>query len=78
MLYLNDFTYLITDKRTKTWLLSSSPTPLVIILVTYLYFVFVFGPKYMKNRKPFHLKNTLIVYNASQVILSFILVIEVG
>lgn len=31
----------------------------------------------MKDRKPFELKNTLIIYNIVQVILSVILVIEV-
>lgn len=31
----------------------------------------------MKNRKPFELKNTLIVYNFIQVVLSMVLVIEV-
>lgn len=31
----------------------------------------------MKNRKPFELKNTLIVYNAIQVVFSVILVVEV-
>lgn len=32
----------------------------------------------MKNRKPFQLKNTLIIYNVSQVVFSIILVIEVS
>lgn len=31
----------------------------------------------MKNRKPFELKNTLIVYNFVQVVLSVVLVVEV-
>lgn len=32
----------------------------------------------MKNRKPFQLKNTLIVYNIVQIVLSVVLVIEVS
>lgn len=32
----------------------------------------------MKDRKPFELKNTLIIYNIVQVILSVILVVEVS
>lgn len=64
------------DPRTKPWLLASSPGPLFTILVTYLYFCLYAGPRYMKNRKPFELKNTLIVYNAVQVVLSVYLVIE--
>lgn len=67
----------IIDQRTKQWLLSDSPGPLLTILVTYVYFCVYAGPKYMKNRKPFELKNTLIVYNAIQVVLSVILVVEV-
>lgn len=65
------------DPRTKPWLLAGSPGPLFTILVTYLYFCLYAGPRYMKNRKPFELKNTLIIYNAIQVVLSVYLVIEV-
>lgn len=32
----------------------------------------------MKDRKPFELKNTLIIYNIVQVVLSVILVVEVS
>lgn len=69
---------LYIDLRTKPWLLASTPGPLLTILVTYLYFCLYAGPQYMKNRKPFELKNTLIVYNAIQVVLSVVLVFEVG
>ncbi|XP_070491195.1 very long chain fatty acid elongase 7 [Chironomus tepperi] len=64
------------DPRTKTWFLGNTPGPLVSILVTYLYFCLYAGPRYMKNRKPFQLTKTLIVYNAVQVVFSIILVIE--
>lgn len=66
-----------TDQRTKPWLLSGTPGPLFTILGTYLYFCLYAGPKYMKDRKPFELKNTLIIYNIVQVVLSVVLVIEV-
>lgn len=69
---------LYIDLRTKPWLLSDNPGPLVTILVTYLYFCLHAGPKYMKDRKPFDLKNTLIVYNVIQVLLSVYLVFEVS
>lgn len=49
-----------------------------MILVTYLYFCLYAGPRYMKNRKPFELKNTLIAYNLVQVLVSVYLVYEVG
>ncbi|KAL7016251.1 hypothetical protein ACKWTF_009976 [Chironomus riparius] len=64
------------DPRTKTWFLGNTPGPLVSILVTYLYFCLYAGPRYMKNRKPFQLTKTLIVYNAAQVVFSIVLVIE--
>lgn len=67
-----------SDQRTKSWFLSNSPGPLLTIIVTYLYFCLYAGPRYMKNRKPFQLKNTLIVYNVIQVVLSVVLVIEVS
>lgn len=64
------------DERTITWFLSGSFYPLATILVTYLYFCLYAGPRWMKNRKPFELKNTLVVYNAVQVVLSVYLVHE--
>lgn len=68
----------ITDQRTKPWLLSDTPGPLFTILGTYLYFCLYAGPRFMKDRKPFQLKNTLIWYNAIQVLASIVLVWEVG
>lgn len=50
--------------------------PLVTILVSYLYFCLYAGPRFMKDRKPFQLRNTLIVYNAIQVLVSIYLVYE--
>ncbi|XP_063705645.1 very long chain fatty acid elongase 7-like [Culicoides brevitarsis] len=64
------------DPRSVNWFLSGSPVPLATILVSYLYFCLYAGPKWMKNRKPFELKNVLIVYNAIQVVFSAILVYE--
>ena len=64
------------DKRTKSWLLTDTPGPLFTILGTYLYFCLYAGPRFMKDRKPFQLKNVLIWYNAIQVALSVVLVWE--
>lgn len=64
------------DPRTKDWFLSGSILPLFTILVTYLYFCLYAGPRFMKDRKPFELRNTLIVYNAANVLLSVYLVYE--
>lgn len=59
-----------SDERVKDWPLMSSPIPTLAICLTYAFIVKVVGPKLMENRKPFELKNTLIIYNALQVILS--------
>jgi elongation of very long chain fatty acids protein 7 len=66
------------DPRTQTWFLCGSMTPLIIILATYLYFCMSAGPRFMKNRKPFDLKNLIIAYNAIQVVLSCVIVYEVS
>uniref|UniRef100_A0A336MZI3 Elongation of very long chain fatty acids protein n=1 Tax=Culicoides sonorensis TaxID=179676 RepID=A0A336MZI3_CULSO len=58
------------DPRTKDWPLMSSPFPTLAICLTYVYIVKVLGPRLMENRKPFQLKNTLIVYNFLQVVFS--------
>ncbi|KAH0956007.1 hypothetical protein HN011_009530 [Eciton burchellii] len=58
------------DTRTTNWLLMSSPFPTLFICLSYIYVVKVAGPKIMENRKPFQLKNILIVYNLFQVIFS--------
>ncbi|XP_058806698.1 elongation of very long chain fatty acids protein AAEL008004-like isoform X3 [Phymastichus coffea] len=58
------------DKRTVGWFLMSSPFPTLIICLSYVYIVKVLGPKLMENRKPFQLKNVLIVYNFFQVLFS--------
>lgn len=64
------------DMRTKSWFLSNAPGPLFMILGAYLYFCLYAGPRFMRDRKPFELKNTLLVYNAVQVILSWVLFYE--
>ncbi|KAF5281629.1 hypothetical protein FQR65_LT02949 [Abscondita terminalis] len=66
----------VTDPRTEDWLLVGSPGPLITILVTYLYFCISAGPRYMKDRKPYELKNTILVYNVVQVLMSVFLVYE--
>lgn len=58
------------DPRTKDWPMMSSPFHTLALCLGYVYLVKVVGPKFMENRKPFQLKNTLIVYNFFQVIFS--------
>ncbi|KAF5287807.1 hypothetical protein FQR65_LT12175 [Abscondita terminalis] len=59
-----------SDPRVNNWFLMSSPFPTLCICLSYAYFVKVIGPKIMENRKPFNLKNILIVYNLAQVLFS--------
>ncbi|KAG7299665.1 hypothetical protein JYU34_016658 [Plutella xylostella] len=58
--------------------LMQTPIPIAIIIVSYLLFVTKIGPAYMKNRKPFNLKSTLIIYNAVQVAYSAYLMARIG
>lgn len=60
----------LADPRTNDWWLIGNPLPGIFIMVSYLLFVLKIGPNYMKNRKPYEMKNILIVYNFIQVIVS--------
>lgn len=65
---------IISDPAVDKWFLMKSPVPILGILAAYISFVLFIGPRYMKNRKPFELRNTIICYNAFQVCLSAYLV----
>lgn len=66
------------DPRTNDWPLMKSPVPGVSIILLYLYFVNVAGPRFMKDRKPYQMKTTLIVYNFLQVLVSVYIFVEVS
>ncbi|XP_068980281.1 very long chain fatty acid elongase 7-like isoform X2 [Bombus flavifrons] len=61
---------------TQDWFLVSGPGPLAVILVTYVYFCLSAGPRYMKDKKPYELRKTMIVYNFVQVLFSIYLFYE--
>lgn len=44
--------------------------PVLSILAAYIYFVKIWGPRYMRDRKPFALERLIIAYNVVMVILS--------
>ncbi|KAL1453792.1 hypothetical protein WDU94_010105 [Cyamophila willieti] len=46
----------------------NSWVPVVGIVVAYLFFVLYWGPKWMANKKPFQIKNIILVYNFVQTI----------
>ncbi|XP_046742153.1 elongation of very long chain fatty acids protein AAEL008004-like isoform X1 [Diprion similis] len=73
MQYVDQFHEILdkhADSRTTNWFLMSSPFPTLFICLGYVYLVKVLGPKFMENRKPYQLKEVLIVYNLIQVLFS--------
>nr|AWJ25052.1 fatty acid elongase [Nilaparvata lugens] len=59
-----------SDPRVNGWSMMSSPFPTLFICLFYAYFSKVLGPKLMENRKPFDLRNVLVVYNLFQTVFS--------
>lgn len=51
---------------------------MTVILLCYLFFVLYLGPRIMASRKPFQLKEAMIVYNFMLVALSVFIVYEVS
>ena len=70
--------FIKADKRTAEWPLVNSPWPIVTIIVSYVYFVKVFGPNWMKDRKPFKIEPIICCYNILMIILSAFFFIEGG
>ncbi|XP_070490444.1 very long chain fatty acid elongase 7 [Chironomus tepperi] len=66
----------LADKRTNDWPMIRSPLPGLTIIGLYLYFVNSWGPRFMKDRKPFQMQKTLIAYNFIQVLVSVYLFVE--
>lgn len=54
----------------------SSPLPTIVICCIYVYLVKVWGPNYMKDRKPIDLTRFLVFYNSFQVLLSAYIFIQ--
>lgn len=66
----------ISDPRVNDWPLMDSPVPTLVMVTVYLYTVVLLGPRLMANRKPFQLRNILVVYNAAQVVFSLVMLWE--
>uniref|UniRef100_A0A3Q2R328 Elongation of very long chain fatty acids protein 1 n=2 Tax=Fundulus heteroclitus TaxID=8078 RepID=A0A3Q2R328_FUNHE len=75
---LDIYDYLLSkiDPRIKEYPLMQSPVPMTAILLVYLFFILYLGPRIMANRKPFQLKEPMIVYNFLLVALSVYIVYE--
>ena len=67
----------IGDPRVSDHLLfDGGPWTTMAIVAAYLYFVLVFGPRYMKNREPYSLKNFALAYNVAMVAMNAWIFIE--
>lgn len=66
----------ISDPRTTEWPFMHSPMPTVFMVLAYLYIVIFLGPRIMANRKPFKLKEVLVLYNGFQVLFSLYMLYE--
>uniref|UniRef100_A0A3B3YYX4 Elongation of very long chain fatty acids protein 1 n=1 Tax=Poecilia mexicana TaxID=48701 RepID=A0A3B3YYX4_9TELE len=66
----------VSDPRIKDYPLMESPVSMTAILLVYLFFIMYVGPRIMANRKPFQLKEAMIVYNFLLVALSVYIVYE--
>ncbi|XP_035377466.1 elongation of very long chain fatty acids protein 4b [Electrophorus electricus] len=66
----------IANERVAQWLTMQSSVNTLGISALYLLFLWV-GPRYMRGWDAFHLRETLIVYNFSMVLLNFYICKEV-
>lgn len=66
------------DPRALEYTFMNNPLPTLGMVATYLAWVLIIGPIYMRDRKPMNIKNTIIVYNAFQVLLSAYMFYEVS
>ncbi|XP_051985371.1 elongation of very long chain fatty acids protein 1-like [Xyrauchen texanus] len=75
---LKFYDYLLkrTDARVRDYPLMQSPIQMTLILLGYVLFVLYVGPRYMANRKPFHLNTTMIIYNFTMVAYNAYIVYE--
>nr|WAH70731.1 ELOVL fatty acid elongase 1a [Eleutheronema rhadinum] len=65
-----------TDVRVRDYPLMQNPVEMTSILLAYVFFSVYVGPRFMANRKPFHLKTAMIIYNLSMVLLNAFIVYE--
>lgn len=66
----------VLDKRVERWPMMSSPLPTLGFSMLYLLFLWA-GPRYMQHRDAFKLRESLIIYNFSMVLLNFYICKEV-
>lgn len=67
----------LDERSANFFLIQNPPIPFAMILIGYVLMI-RWGPKFMEDRRPFNLKNVLMVYNLLQVVLNFYLGIGVS
>ncbi len=67
----------LRDPRMEGLPLMGSPWPTVGLCLSYVFIVKIWGPHYMRDRKPMDIRSFLIVYNAFQVALSTFIFVNV-
>lgn len=70
--------FFLTDPRAERFPLMEHPLFTFGLVAIYLSWVLVLGPLFMRDRKPFQLRRTLVIYNAFQVLLSGYMFYEVS
>ena len=66
------------DRRVDGWPLMESPLPTILLCASYVFIVKVWGPRFMRDRKPYEIKPFLIIYNLAQVVFSTYIFVEVS
>jgi len=61
----------LRDPRADDWAFMWSPWPTLAACCVYYYVMRVAGPRFMKDRPPYDIKNVMLVYNLLQTCLSF-------
>ncbi|KAI0219257.1 Elongation of very long chain fatty acids protein, partial [Lamellibrachia satsuma] len=67
-----------TDPRLEGYPMMASPWPTVFITLAYVYTVEVGLPRFMADRKPYNIRQIMLVYNFAMVILSGYIFMEFG
>lgn len=68
----------VSDPRVADWFLIPSPVPTYVMSLFYIIFSWKIGPWMMRNREPFNLKYTLVVYNLFMTLLNLHIFKELG
>jgi len=68
----------LRDPRVDGWFLMDSIWPTLTLSATYYLIVRFIGPRIMKHREPFQLKEFMLVYNLAQTVINLWLLYHVG